>query len=199
MNYCEHKTTVLDYREGTTICLDCSYVIDDHLYLENDVSSNEFQNQDERNDDYKEILNRLNCSYEILQDKLISNVFDLYSKIKETTNVTLKEYCAVTGLDTKTMVKNSKETVNIQNINVMLEKYCKLFDLDYKNYTLIKEKISTKPHSGHPPLTVIGYHIYMFIKTELNKKITIKDICRTLGISSISIQRYRKYELSFRS
>lgn len=199
MNICEHKTTIHDYHEGTVVCLDCSFVVDDHLYLENDTSSNEFQDKNEHNDDYKEILNRLNCSYEILQDKLITNVFDLYNKIKATTNVTLKEYCAVTGLDTKTMVKNSKETVNIQNTNILLEKYCKLFDLGYKNYTLIKEKISTKPHSGHPPLTVIGYHIYQFIKTELNKKITIKDICKTLGISSISIQRYRKYELSFRS
>lgn len=193
---CPHNKTILDYHEGTTVCLDCSFVIENQLFLEPNQNKKE---NTINNNDLKEVLARLNCSYTMLHDTNIRKVSDLYSKIKDTKTVSLKEFCAASGLSSKEIVKNNKEIVNFQNIDSMLEKYCKLFSLSFKNYTLIKEQINNKPHSGHPPLTVIGYYIYNFIKKELKKKITIKEICSTLGISVISIQRYKKYELSFRT
>lgn len=81
---------------------------------------------------------------------------------------------------------------------MLLEKYCKLLDLSFQDYTLIKEQIQNKPLSGHPPLTVIGYYIFVHCKTNKIKQ-SMKNICSTLGISTISLQRYRKYELSCRS
>jgi len=195
-NNCKHDNKITDFHEGTIVCLDCSFVIEDQVFICNDKPE---QNNIASDNDFKEILTRLHCSYEILKSENITKVSDLYNKVNKTNSVTLKQFCAVTGLDTKAVVKNNKQTVCVQNLNDMLEKFCKLFDLSYKNYTVIKEIINSKPYSGHPPLTVIGYHIYNFIKTVQKKKITIKEICNTLGISSISIQRYRKYELSLGS
>jgi len=197
MGKCEHKNIVTDYHEGTLVCLDCSFVVDSQLYIDETKTSDNYD--DCSKNDFKEILTRLNCSYNILETCEIKKVSDLYNKLNTTNTVSLKEFCAATGLNTKAVVKSNKETITLQNVSEMLEKYCKLFDLDYKNYTVIKEKLFNKPHSGHPPLTIIGYHIYVFMKTELKRKITIKDICNALGISSISLQRYRRYELSLRS
>jgi transcription initiation factor TFIIIB Brf1 subunit/transcription initiation factor TFIIB len=195
-NSCKHVNQVTDYHEGTTICLDCSFVIEDQLFIENVCKPDETFDE---NSDLKEVLTRLNCSYSVLQDTNIHKVSDLYCKINERNSISLKEFCAASGLSSKEIVKKNKESVNMQDMDCMLEKYCKLHMLTYKNYTLIKEQINKKPHSGHPPLTIIGYHIYNFIKQELKKKITVKEICNTLGISSISIQRYKKYELSLRT
>jgi transcription initiation factor TFIIIB Brf1 subunit/transcription initiation factor TFIIB len=199
MDNCKHINTVTDFHEGTLICLDCSFVVENQIFVFNESEPIEVNKDTTDNHDYKEILNRLNCSYDILQSNVVNNVTDLYNKVNKTNAVSLKEFCAVTGLNSKTIVKNNKDVVCKQDLNTLLEKYCKLFNLTYKNYTVIKENISTKPHSGHPPLTVIGYHIYVYLKVEAKQKITIKEICKTLGISSISIQRYKKYELSLRS
>jgi Transcription factor TFIIB repeat len=81
------------------------------------------------------------------------------------------------------------------NLSILLEKYCKLLNLSYRDYTLIKALIDKKPTSGHPPLTLIGYYILVYCRENKIKKY-MKDICSTLSISTISIQRYRKYELS---
>lgn len=194
---CNHNNVITDYHEGTVICLECSFVIENQVFVYEQQTTETSTDISTR--DYKEILNRLNCSYDILQNNQINDIPDLYNVINKTNSISLKEFCAATGYNTKEIVKKNKETVSCQDFDNLLEKYCKVFDLGYKNYTVIKEKIRQKPYSGHPPLTVIGYHIYVFVKTELKKKITIKDICSNLGISSISIQRYRKYELSFRS
>jgi len=192
---CKHNNTVTDHHEGTVVCLDCSFVLEDQIF----VSDIKVIEKLDDNNDYKEILNRLNCSYEVLRSNSVQNVSELYNTINKTNSISLKEFCAVTGLDAKTVMKNNKDKVNEQDFNDLLEKYCKLFNLDYKTYTLIKEIIRSKPYSGHPPLTVIGFHIYTYMKNNLKQKITIKEVCKTLGISSISIQRYKKYELSLRS
>jgi hypothetical protein len=149
-------------------------------------------------DNVKEILNRLNISYDSLTDPKHTTIENLYNKLNDTNIVTIKELVAASGVSSKKIVKNNKEKVCKMNINMLLEKYCKLMNLTYKNYTVIKEQLNDIPHSGHPPLTIIGYHIYRFMKKE-SIKVTVKKICKTLGISTVSIQRYKKYELSLRS
>ena len=194
---CLHSNKVTDYHEGTIVCLDCSHVIENQIFL--DSCKIQVTQNNPKRDEMKEVLTRLNCSYDVLDDETLTSIPELYNKINLRNTVSLKDFCAATGLPSKTVTRTNKDTVSVQNFSEMLEKFCKLFHIDFKNYTVIKENISQKPHSGHPPLTVIGYHIYTYVKTVLKKKITIKDICETLGISSISIQRYRRHELSFRA
>jgi response regulator of citrate/malate metabolism len=72
----------------------------------------------------------------------------------------------------------------------MLEKYCVMLKLDFKDYSVIKETIQRSLKTGHNNLTIIGANIYLHCKER--KKIPIKVIARTLNISCISIQRYLK-------
>ena len=73
-----------------------------------------------------------------------------------------------------------------------------MLNLNYKDYTVIKENILKVPVSGHNPLTVIGTFIYKYSK-ENRKKLSMKKISTVLQISPISIQRYLKNELSCRA
>ncbi len=205
MDICEHKYPVIDEHEGTSICCDCGLVIETQYYIQN-ITNNDApvkQNYDINTKDHSdalELLNRLNLPSDIINqlppDK--QKIENLYDEINKTSVVTTKEFCAAAGIENKRLVKCNQNKIMHTNITLLLDKYCKILNLSFRDYTLIKESMMKKPHSGHPPLTVIGYYIFLHCKTK-KIKLSMKTICSTLSISTISIQRYRKYELSCRS
>ena len=195
---CSEIYEVIDEREGSTICINCGRVLDSQLFLtyEQKKEPNSFFNA-QKNSDAKEILFRLNISdNNILQDKNQVEVKDLYQLINEHSAISLKDFCAATGIKKNVAVKTNRNSVCYVDIFILLEKYCSLLEIPFTEHTVIKEKIRNTPYSGHPPLTIIGYFIHTVCKK--NKKLTIKRICETLGISSISIQRFKKHEFSRR-
>jgi transcription initiation factor TFIIIB Brf1 subunit/transcription initiation factor TFIIB len=200
---CEHLYPVIDEHEGTSVCCDCGLVIEKEMFLNNwtetdsKVTSVEELLEKNKKNDALEVLSRLNLPTNIL-DQLTNenqNVDNLYDAINKKTAVTSKEFCAATGMSAKKLVKLNQHKILNTNLSILLEKYCKLLNLSYRDYTLIKALIDKKPTSGHPPLTIIGYYILVYCRENKIKKY-MKDICSTLSISTISIQRYRKYELS---
>ena len=207
MDVCEHKYPMIDEHEGTTVCCDCGLVIEKELYISPLVWDDPIAvpirddlNKKNVRNDAVELLNRLNLSEDVLNQlphdqQTIDNLF---GAINKTSVVTTKEFCAASGIRNKKLVKMNQNKVIDTNISLLLEKYCKLLGLTYRDYTLIKDKLSLRPASGHPPLTVIGYYISQYCRTNKIKK-SMKQICSVLAISIISIQRYRKYELSCRS
>jgi transcription initiation factor TFIIIB Brf1 subunit/transcription initiation factor TFIIB len=207
MDQCEHKYPVIDEHEGTTVCCDCGVVLENEFYVSTPCLKDERLIHDAVKDlckktdstDTLEILNRLNLPtdliYQIPQNE--QNVDNLYNIINKNSVITTKEFCAASGIHNKKLVKMNQNKVIDTNISLLLEKYCKMLDLSYRDYTLIKAKLEERPASGHPPLTVVGYYICQYCKTNKIKK-SMKQICSVLSISVISIQRYRKYELSCR-
>lgn len=198
VHLCSEVYEVIDEKEGTTICTNCGRVLDSQLFLnynQKNELNDEFNAQ--KNSDAKEILSRLNLSHNnILQDNKKVEVKDLYKLINEHSAVSLKDFCTVTGIKKNAAVKTNRNSVCSVDIFILLEKYCSLLEIPFTEHTVIKEKIRNIPYSGHPPLTIIGYFIHTVCKK--NRKLTIKKICETLGISSISIQRFKKHEFSRR-
>jgi len=203
---CEHEYPVIDEHEGTSVCCDCGLVLEKEFYMssnikiENDETPVEKILEKTPRNDALEVLNRLNLPSDILnhlthEKQKVDNLFDAINK---SAAVTTKEFCAATGINNKKLVKLNQNKILNTNLDMLLEKYCKLLDLSYRDYTLIKALVDKKPSSGHPPLTVIGYYMLLYCRTHKLKK-SMKDICSALSISTISIQRYRKYELSHRS
>lgn len=202
---CTHKYPVVDEHEGTTVCSDCGLVLEKDLFLypENQNKS-EYDNCAHKTTNFNrnealELLHRLNLPYEILNNlpNEKQNVDNLYDVINKTSVITTKEFCAASGIDSKTLVKKNQNKVMNTDIFLLLDKYCKLLNLTYHDYTLIKAVLMDRVESGHPPLTVIGYYIFTYCKKN-KKRLSMKTICSTLSISPISIQRYRKHELSRR-
>lgn len=192
---CLHRNKVIDEHEGTVVCPDCAYVLDTCLYQDTRIYENPINTQVEK--DALEILQRLNLPEEILKhSKDIKNIANLYNAINLQSVVTIQEFCAASGLSKKNIVKANKEIVCKTSMEILVEKYCKIFDLNFKDCTLIKEIISNKPYSGHPPITILAYELFKYIRETKRKKITVKKICNEIGISPISVQRYKKYVLS---
>lgn len=194
---CEHKNQIIDDHEGTHICLDCAKVLD-NVYVSsfrcefNDFETNVLETHG--NQINSEISHRLNIPNLYLTNNKsdIKNISNLYLNAnKKDYTVTLKEMSSVSGYSSKQIGKEIKNTVNILNLSQLTEKYCKLLSLDYKIYSVIKENINKQEHTGHNPLTLVASHIYLHMK-NVKKKISMKKICDTIGISSISIQRYLK-------
>jgi transcription initiation factor TFIIIB Brf1 subunit/transcription initiation factor TFIIB len=205
MDPCEHKYPVIDEHEGTTVCCDCGVVLENEFYVSSYTRHEEVdivladENKTKVQKDALEILDRLNLSKDLINQIPPSQqkIENLYDVINKSSVITTKEFCAASGILNKKLVKMNQNKVIDTNISLMLEKYCKLLDLSYRDYTLIKEKLEGRPTSGHPPLTIIGYYIFQYCKNNKIKK-PMKQICSVLAISVISIQRYRKHELSCR-
>ena len=196
---CKHLNQIIDEHEGTYICTDCAFVISNFFCEEN------FPIQDKNlifeQTETSEILSRLNLpdsfknfiSETNIDDSHKSNTVLNATNIYLTTNinnsvVTLKEMSAITGINSKQIAKNK---TNILDKYLLLEKYCTLLDLNYKTYTVIKERLKNLKLSGHNPLTVVASAIYIYSK-ENKLKLSMKKISDCFGISSISIQRYLK-------
>jgi transcription initiation factor TFIIIB Brf1 subunit/transcription initiation factor TFIIB len=203
---CDHSYPVIDEHEGTTVCCDCGLVLEKEYYTQ-PVAKNDNVDymcsgikKNNNRIDALELLNRLNLPIELLNQVPLEkqNVENLYDIINKSSVVTTKEFCAASGIKNKKLVRCNQNKVMQTNITLLLDKYCNLLQLTFRDYTLIKDLMMKKPFSGHPPLTIIGYYIFTYCRS--NKiKLSMKIICSTLGISTISIQRYSKYELSCRS
>ena len=191
---CSEIYQVVDEREGTVLCTNCGRVLEAQVFFDSVQLTKDLE-PSFKNDDAKEVLSRLNLNETVItcnKDKI--DVKHLYKIINDSSAVSLKEFCAATGIKKTSVVKSNRSKICSVDIFILLDKYCAMLDINFSDYTLIKEKIRNIPYSGHPPLTIIGYFIYEVCKR--NKNITIKKICETLGISSISIQRFRKHEFS---
>jgi len=195
---CGHENQILDEHEGTYICLNCAKVIENFYIHPSNTETNDRDNEGFLgNKSVKlssEITNRLNIPNLGLEDKKnelksVSNVYIEANKSECT--VTLKEMAAVSGFTCKQIGRETKNTVQLMNLSALLDKYCKILNLDYRTYTLIKENIEKVESSGHNPLTIVASHIYRHLKLT-KTKISMKQLCETIGISSISIQRYLK-------
>jgi len=191
---CDEIFFVLDEREGTTVCTNCGYVVDSQLYVNTFSYNNEVPETEKQ--EFNEILSRLNLTSDIVQqEKDIDNLSSLYSVINKTSAVTMNEFCLATGLAKKKVVKSNRNSICATNESILLDKYCKLLNICFKDYTVIKEKISSFSNkTGHSPLTIIGYYIYVCCKKKY--KLSIQKVCNVIGISPISIQRFKKYEFS---
>lgn len=195
---CEHKNQIIDDHEGTYVCLDCAKVLDTVFvsnFEDKEKVSEEYMLKDlNTNDVSNEISHRLNIpnfnvNNEKKNIKSISNVY--LNANRNNFTVTLREMSAVSGFSCKQIGKEIKNTVTVLDLPTLLEKYCKLLEIDYKTYAVIKDNIYKHEQTGHNPLTVVASHIYIYMKS-VKKKLSMKKICDIVGISSISIQRYLK-------
>lgn len=195
---CEHKNQLMDYHEGSYVCVDCAKVMDTVFvpsFEQNLFETNYETDFKDPNCATSEISHRLNIpSFNVIKEKKeIKNISKLYLLANENKfTVTLKEMSAVSGYSCKQIGKELTKTVSILDLPTLLEKYCKLLEIDYKMYAVIKEKMLKNEQTGHNPLTIIASHIYTHLKTVKDKKLSMKKICDVIGISSISIQRYLK-------
>jgi len=91
----------------------------------------------------------------------------------------------------------SKSKVHTLDLEKLLETYTSILGLSFETYTVIKEKIVSYKDTGYQPLTLIGGHIYLHCKQN-HITLSMKKIAQVLGISSISIQRFVKNDVSTR-
>ena len=191
---CDEKYIVIDEHEGITVCTNCSFIVENELslpyktnFVEDKINKN--------NSDYEEVLSRLNITNNILQqEKELVKMSSLYSVINKNSAVTMNEFCTATGIPKRKVVLSNRNTFCAGNELVLLDKYCHQLGIMFKDYTLIKEQVASKTNTGHSPLTIIAYFIYTLCKQKY--KFSILKVCQVIGISPISIQRYKKYELS---
>jgi transcription initiation factor TFIIIB Brf1 subunit/transcription initiation factor TFIIB len=205
-NICMHLNEVIDDREGSIICIDCGLVLSDNLYHADNYLFHLTSSVDKDLNEIKELLERLN-----LPEAFSSQIFDNYKKlvkerkrskyllpytIYQTLNeigypISIKDISAVSGVSENLIydMQKNEESI-ILNPDSLLEKYCKILDLDYKTYSVIKERLP-KIKTGHNPLTVIASTIYKYCK-ENKLKYSMKYIAHIVKISPISIRRYLK-------
>lgn len=209
INSCDHIYEIINQRDGDIVCFDCGLVIDKYYLTENEkVQKN--QNVSSAVSDFVfEMLERLNVpkSYSsyvfknILNSKTNKKTESFLSGIIYNTLVelkipfTAKDISGVSGISTKKIFKedkknNDKKNIVIIDCNEILERACYKLNLNYKDYTVIKEEIN-KSNNGFNPSTIISAHIYLYCK-EKNIKILMKDISSVTGISCMSIKRYIK-------
>ena len=85
--------------------------------------------------------------------------------------ISIRDVSAVSGMtDSKIYKDQETDVVIISRPELMLEKYCKFFGLDFNSYTVIKKIIENSSKSGHNPLTIIGAQIYLHKKKANEKK-----------------------------
>lgn len=203
---CGHENVIDDEREGSCVCINCGLVLESQLFL---PGFNEIKYEKkitdikeiEKNEQIRELLHRIN-----LPDFLSAQIsrkcegkskkkipFYMYQTLNENgCPISMKEVSAVSGFTNSDIYKHQENNnVIILKPELMLEKYCKILDLNFSAYSVIKEKMLSVSMSGHSPLTIIGSNIYLYTKNN-NLKIPMKKIAKTINISCISIQRYLK-------
>ena len=200
---CSHENVVDDERGGCCVCVECGLVLEDKLFLPNYnetfLEYNLKTRNKEKEEEIRELLHRINLPDAYL-DQIAENCLTKSKKkipyiVYKTLNedgcpISIKEISAVSGFpDSKIYKDQEKDKILISKPELMLEKYCRYFGLNFNSYTVIKEKIKGSSRSGHNPLTIIGANIYLHSK-EVGLKIPIKTIARELKISCISIHRY---------
>jgi len=219
MASCLHFSEVIDHHEGTIICVECG-VVKDVIYESINISKDldlkkdslcqvkNFMEQLHVPEKFSELVsNNLSRSKDMNSTmcnkrKRIISVKKLATEIYNTVNsnnshLLLKDVLNFSHLSTHQI--KSKDILLV-NLSEIVERYTKKFNIEYKTYTVIKDKVEEFKNTGFQPLTIIGGVIYLhFLKDK--KKISMRKISEILGISSISIQRFLKYnnEISSRS
>ncbi len=207
MNSCLHINEVIDQHEGFFVCVDCGYVKDScfsellHSISDKNVAINintfgETENILEQfhvPEHFSQIVNSKNKKTSNVK-KIISNIYNSVNEFNS--NILLKDIANFSNL-LPNQIKS--KDVLIVNLDDILEKYTKKFDLSFKTYSIIKEKISQFNNTGYQPLTIIAGLIYLY-HISIKKRLSMRTIALTLGISSISIQRFtKKYQNAFSS
>lgn len=199
---CEHLNPIDDEREGTIVCTDCGLVLSDQLFVTHDPIKTDKIISIE-NENVKDILDKMNLpdcyTSHILQNcnevKSLNKKlpYIVYKTLNENgCNISIKDVSNVSGVDHKKLYEMQEfDKIIIIEPKKLLEKYCKMLNLDFKIYSLIKEKLPETFQSGHSPLTIIATHIYKHSKDN-NCKLSMKKIANVLQISHVSIQRYLK-------
>lgn len=205
---CSHINQVDDVREGMTVCTDCGLVISDKYFLQSDYIP---KNEGSEKDGIKDMLEKINIPNCYISDILKNYNAETKKEAKklpyiiyQTLNqkdcaISIKDISNVTGIADKKLYKMQKnDQVIILKPSKLLEKYCTMFNFNFKTYSVIKEKIPEKFTSGHNPLTIIAAHIYAYSRDN-KLKLSMKKIAHLIQISPVSIQRYlNKNAVSFR-
>ena len=206
---CDHKYEIINQREGDIVCGDCGLVLDKYYIVQSEkLEENQSLTSNEKNF-VLEMLERLNVPKSvssfifknISNSKIIKKSESLLSSIIYNTLIeleipfTIKDITGVTGISAKKIIKEEKKNKDNKNVVIIdcfeiLERVCSKLNLSFKDYTLIKEKIS-KLNSGFNPSTIISAHIYLHCK-ENNVKISMKEITNVTGITCMSIKRFIK-------
>ena len=203
---CQHINEIIDEREGTIICYDCGLVLSNYFFAQSQPQHS-FFTPSSILEEIKELLERLNLpqifSHDIYENLLKSSAktnsktkklipYFVYKTLNEIgCPVSIKDISSVSGISENDLYDMQQSETLVLNPHALLEKYCKLLGLsDFKIYSVIKEKMPTI-NTGHNPLTIIASLIYKYCK-ENNLKYSMKEIASTVGISSVSIQRYIK-------
>lgn len=194
-------------REGTIICSDCGLVISNFYLSQPQPQHINIPGFSSVQEEINELLERLNLpqcfSEDIYNNLQISNKINSRKKglipyfVYKTLNeigfpVSIKDISAVSGISENNIysMQESEKTLILSPYS-LLEKYCKKLGInDFKTYSLIKENLPTID-TGHNPLTVIASTIYKYSK-ENGLKYSMKQIASSIGISSVSIQRFIK-------
>jgi|LakMenEpi03Aug12_release.lakeMendotaPanAssembly.Ray.scaffolds.fasta_scaffold06135_13 transcription initiation factor TFIIIB Brf1 subunit/transcription initiation factor TFIIB len=214
---CSHENQLIDYRGGFVVCGECGVVIEqvfesysherDETFCELSGKETEF---------VKEMMERLNLpnsifshiAKRILEKKDGKNVSEtimahcLYTTLADLgIPFTVNDVNSITGINHSKISKDKKcknSSVVIIKTEDILERACSKLNLNFKQFTLIKESIRNT-NNGFNPSTIISAHIYRFCRTN-RLNITLKQISSITGISCMSIQRYmKKNELSSRT
>lgn len=214
MDDCSHQNEIIDYHEGTIVCTDCGIIKD--FYFENTInpiipqvennSYGEIENVLDRlhiPDQFSNIINN-NLSSRITKKSRISRIDNTrYKKISSVKKIATEIYNVVNQSNSILLLKDILNLshlepkqikscdITIINLDEILERYTRKFDLNYKTFLQLKEKVSQFNNTGFQPLTIIASVIYLY-HIEIGKKISMKKIASLLGISSISIQRFIK-------
>lgn len=197
MTTCKHPNEILDEHEGTIICTDCG-IIKNHIFLApNDNYKNEIINfgyldnilAKFSSEELSNIPINLQKNFELNNKKTASEIYKISKK--NNSNILLKDISTLF----KVKLKDIKtDPINLIEINNILERYTKIFNLDYKSFTQIRRKISQFKNTGYQPLTIIGSLIYLHF-ADTDKKQSIKYCAEKLQISPISIYRFiKKYK-----
>jgi transcription initiation factor TFIIIB Brf1 subunit/transcription initiation factor TFIIB len=200
---CQHLNEIIDQRQGDVICTDCGLVLSEVYYKENNFVYN--KSKHEKQNEVDEILERLHLpecfTSDILvdYDKTKTNkknclIFSIYHTLNKLGfPISLKEISSVTGVsDSKIYdVQNVNESVYLSP-EQLLEKFCKILNLNYNAYTVIKESLPKTLKTGHNPLTIAATYIHIYCKKN-KLKYSMKKIATVCNISCISIQRYLKH------
>lgn len=197
---CPHLDQVTDHREGTVVCIKCGLVISEQLFQHSYLSETKNE-ENELTRKIAEILDKLNLpvcfATDILKKylKMPPRKFLLEYVVYLTLHelgfpISIKDIACITGIsDSKIYDLQDKDQSICLQPQDLLEKYCKMLNLDFKTYSVIKKELPSVIETGHNPLTVIASTIYKY--SRRNKlKLSMKQIATVVNISTVSIQRY---------
>lgn len=213
---CAHRNEIIDEIRGDIICTDCGLVLCDKLLKSYTIQKNESDinfDQKEANEinEMLEKLNLPNCFTHVIlnnyqKKKIISKKrkellpYTIYNTLTtEGWPISVKEISSVSGYKDSEIFGMQDDVAIMLEPSLLLEKYCKILNLDYKTYSVIKTGLPSSSLTGHNPLTIIASAIYVYLKNYTKNPLPMKKVAKAVNTSCISITRYiKENELSFR-